>query len=240
MAAATGRVNNLDVHLVLGGAEPERATGNLLIDQLLGTERHHVLSNEWAKWNQEAELLEKHLTGIGRRVYRMPVGGSTPIGALGYVDGFSEIIDDAKKMKISFDTIIHASSSAGTQAGLVVGKEIAQWPGRIIGISVAKKKEDLEKEVLELAINTGRLLETNINRQSVIVDSMYRGEAYAAPTKESADAIRLFAQNCGIFLDNVYTGKAAAALIDYARDNRFEKHENILFIHTGGNIELFK
>ncbi|MCD4670469.1 MAG: pyridoxal-phosphate dependent enzyme, partial [Actinomycetia bacterium] len=141
MVAAYGSVNEMDVHLVLGGAKPAVSTGNLRLDHMLRANCHHVDSNEWDVWESEARALETKLTNDGRRVYRMPVGGSTPIGALGYVAAMSEIIDDEARLGVHFDAIVFASSSAGTQAGLVIGKSIAKWPGEIIGMSVAKDKK---------------------------------------------------------------------------------------------------
>jgi L-cysteate sulfo-lyase len=170
----------------------------------------------------------------------MPVGGSTPRGAFGYVDAFSEIIADQSRLGVEFNTIIHASSSAGTQAGLIVGKAISQWRGSIIGISVAKPKTTLEKDVLDLAQTTAAEINTFVEPSNVVVDDDYVGEGYGVRTPGCEEAVVLFAQRLGIFLDYVYTGKAAAALINYLRKGRFENGANVLFIHTGGNLELFE
>ena len=170
----------------------------------------------------------------------MPVGGSTPRGALGYVDAFAEILADQSRLDVEFDAILHASSSAGTQAGLVVGQAVAEWRGSIIGISVAKPRDELKKDVLDLARATADEIGASVDPSSVIVDDDYLGQTYAARTPGCEEAVTLFARRLGIFLDYVYTGKAAAALIDYLRRDRFEKGANVLFIHTGGNIELFE
>ena len=118
----------------------------------------------------------------GRKVYRMPVGGSTPCGALGYVDAFSEIMADQSRLSVKFDAVIHASSSAGTQAGLVVGQAISGWKGRIIGVSVAKPRAELEHDVLDLARATGAELDAEVDPSSVVVDDGYIGDGYAART----------------------------------------------------------
>ncbi len=240
MAAASAIANNLDVHLVLGGDKPEKPTGNLLLDHLFGATIHHIGSYDWSYWEKEAVLLKKELEELGKNVYRLPVGGSTPVGALGYVSAFSEIINYCKESGISFDKIIHASSSGGTQAGLIVGKELSVWPGKIVGIGVAKSKGQLSREIYNLACSTGSLLHTQINKENIIVDNAYMGAAYGARTDACERAIELFAKNEGILLDHVYTGKAAAALIDYAERGLFNNKENVLFIHTGGNIQLFE
>ena len=240
MAAAYGVAEGMEVHLVLGGEEPASPTGNLRLDHLLGVTCHHVDSTDWDRWAEQAEQLETELASQGRTVYRMPVGGSTPRGALGYVDAFAEIIADQSRLGVEFDAIIHASSSAGTQAGLVVGKAMADWRGSIIGMSVAKPQAELHKDVLDLARATADELNAQVDPASIIVDDSYVGEGYAIRTPGCEEAVALFAQRLGIFLDYVYTGKAAAGLIDYLRMDRFDNNANVLFIHTGGNIELFE
>ncbi len=240
MAASYGVACNLAVHLVLGGKEPAGPTGNLRLDHLLNVKCHHVDSSDWGDWAGEAEKLDERLTSRGRKVYRMPVGGSTPRGALGYVSALGEIITDQSLLGVEFDAIIHASSSAGTQAGLAAGKAASGWRGSIIGIDVAKTKAVLEREVLDLARATAAEIGIEVDSSSVIVDDNYMGEAYAVRTPGCREAVELFARRLGIFLDYVYTGKAAAALIDYLRKGRFDKGANVLFIHTGGNVELFE
>lgn len=93
MAAGCGVAAGLQVHLVLGGRRPEAPTGNLRLDQLFGVTIHHIDSADWDTWEREAAVLERQLAGQGRRVCRLPVGGSTPEGALGYVAGLAEICD---------------------------------------------------------------------------------------------------------------------------------------------------
>ena len=240
MVAAYGSANGMEVHLLLGGKEPETATGNLLLDHLLGAVCHHVDTDDWKTWEAETRLLEEKLSHKGRNVYRMPIGGSTPVGALGYVSALGEILDDEQRLGINFDSIVFATSSAGTQAGLAVGKSMIGWPGDVIGISVAKDASHQANDVLKLAEETSSLLGTPFDQGAVIVDDSYLGDGYACRTDACEEAVELFARRCGIFLDHVYTGKAAAGLIDYLRTDRFERASNILFLHTGGYVELFE
>ena len=238
MVAAYGSAHDMEVHLVLGGKEPGAPTGNLRLDHILGAECHHVDSSDWDEWEARAAALEADLRRKGRTVYRMPVGGSTPIGTLGYVGAMSEIMDDETRLGVSFDTLVFATSSAGTQAGLVAGKALANWPGRILGISVAKAGDTQRQDVFALAQETAARFQCPIDRQDVRVDDAYLGSGYACNTKACEDAVHLFARKCGIFLDYVYTGKAAAGLLDYLETGRFSPGSSILFLHTGGNIEL--
>jgi len=238
MVSAYGSAQAMDVHLVLGGQRPDNPTGNLRLDHLLGAVCHHVDSQDWNAWEARAAALETELRLQGRRVYRMPVGGSTVTGALGYVAAMSEILDDEARLGLSFDAIVTTSSSAGTQAGLVVGKAMAAWPGQILGISVAKGRESLQQDVFDLARATADRLQCSVDRQDIHVDDAFLGEGYACHTTACEEAVELFARRCGIFLDYVYTGKGAAGLLDYLKTKRFAPGRSILFLHTGGSVEL--
>jgi L-cysteate sulfo-lyase len=207
---------------------------------MFGATIHHVDTKDWDAWEDRAEELKKELEKEGKKVYSLPVGGSTPTGALGYVAAMGEIMEQGENMGIEFQTLIHPTSSVGTQTGLVVGKAISGWAGNIIGIAVVKNKPQLEDEIKALADQTASLLGVEYNPADISVDDAYLGEEYAARTEKGTEAIELFARREGIVLDHVYSGKGAAGMIDYARHGRFGKNENILFIHTGGNIELFE
>ncbi len=238
MAASAASLAGMEMHLVLGGGTPKEARGNLLLDQMLGAKIHYVESSEWEDWESEALDLAARLESEGKKVFMMPVGGSVPIGILGYVEAFLEILEEGERLGIEFDHIVHASGSGGTQAGLVVGKELIGWPGRILGISVAMKKEKLEPHVLELASATAALLGGKVSKEAVKVDDRYVGEAYAIPTGRGNRAVELMARREGIILDRVYTGKAMAGLLDYLEQGMLPGGK-ILFIHTGGQPELF-
>lgn len=240
MASGAGVANNFDVHLVLGGSKPEKPTGNLLIDYMFGAKVHHVESEEWDVWEEKSKELAIELAKEGRKAYWMPVGGSNPVGTLGYVWAFFEIMQDCERMGIEFDYIVHATSSGGTQAGLLIGRAMTGWKGEIIGMAVSKNKEQLTEEIYELAMQTGEQFGVSIDKKNVIVDDSFIGEAYGVITPDGAKAVNLFARKEGILLDYVYTGKAAAGLINYSRKGIFTDKNNILFLHTGGNIHLFK
>ena len=240
MLSGAGVVNDLEVNLVLAGVKPEIATGNLLINHLFNSIIHHVDTDEDKVLLENAKKLEKELTLKGKKVYNMPSGGSTKIGILGYIEAFGEIIDYERNNRIHFDYIIHASGSGGTQAGLIAGKTLANTNQTIIGISVGRKKDELRDIVVDLANQITELMECKVSKETVHIDDSYMGECYGVKTKSGKEAISLFAKNEGILLDYVYTGKAAAGLLDYCRKGKFRKDHNILFIHTGGNIELFE
>lgn len=239
IVAAAGAVKNIDVHLVLGGIPSAVPNGNLFLDGLFGATIHHVHSGDWREWENHAALIEEKLTAQGKKVDALPIGGSTAIGALGYVQAMNEIMEDAIRMGVRFDIIVHATSSGGTQAGLLVGKAITGWDGLIMGVAVAKHSNILQDEILDLATKTGKVFGVGIERPDILVDDAHVGEGYAKRTQQAEEAIELFARKEGILLDHVYTGKAAAALIEYCRKGKFTQEQNILFVHTGGSFELF-
>ena len=238
LTAAAGAVTDMSVHLVLGGKQPAEATGNVLLDKILGATLHYVDSSDFIDYEAESDRIADDLEGSGKKVFRIPVGGSVPIGALGYVAAFVEIMKDQERLNLSFDHIIHASGSGGTQTGLVVGKEMTGWPGKISGISVSGDKKSLEEKVFKLAYETSSLLGGKVKRESVIVDDGFIGEGYAIPTPGCQKAVELFARREGIFLDYVYTGKAANALLDWLESGELTG-QKVLFMHTGGQVEIF-
>jgi D-cysteine desulfhydrase len=240
MATAAATVNGMETHLVLAGNEPETPTGNLLVDHLFGAIIHHTDTENVEVLTERAAELEKQLKTQGKRVYNMPSGGSTPIGILGYVSAFDEILEFQRKQGILFDAIFFASGSGGTQAGLVLGQQLTNWKGKIIGINVGFAKEQMEYIVEGHVKSTANMIAKEIVPNEIIVDANFIGDAYGVKTNGGKEAIELFAKSEGILLDYVYTGKAAAGMIEYLRSGKINRSENILFIHTGGNIELFE
>ncbi|RLD78143.1 MAG: D-cysteine desulfhydrase [Bacteroidetes bacterium] len=240
ITAAYGAANGLDVQLLLSGEKEENPRANLYLDHLFNAKVKHTNAYENTEVEAESFLLEAELTKQGKKVYRMPLGGSTPLGTLGYLKAFAEILSFSEKNNMKFNSILHASGSGGTQAGLVLGKMISKWQGDIVGISVGRSATELYSVVNNLAKETAKLLNIIPSETKFTVDESYIGEKYGAFTKAGSDAIKEFATYEGILLDNVYTGKAAAGLLDYLEKGKINKSDNILFIHTGGNIELFE
>jgi len=240
ITTAYGAANGLEVQLLLSGKKEKNPKANLYLSQLFNAIVTHTDAYENAEVEAESLLLEAKLIEQGKKVYRMPLGGSTPLGTLGYLKAFDEILSFCEKNNIAFDNIFLASGSGGTQAGLVLGKMITDWQGDIIGVSVGRSATELHSVVDNLAKETAKMLNITPSETKFTVDENYIGEKYGAHTKAGKNAIKEFAVNEGILLDNVYTGKAAAGLLDYLKKGKIKKSGNILFIHTGGNIELFE
>ena len=234
ITAALSAKLGLHCILVLSGSPPENPNGNLLLDYLLGTEI------VWSTREQRDEMLKQTFDeawAAGKRPFLIPLGASTPVGTLGYLEGFREFIQQG----VEVDWIVVASSSAGTQAGLVLGAIQAGWNGRILGISIDHKASVLQDMVAELAMETADRVrqKVRISRDMIRVSADYLGDGYGFMGQSEKDAIQLFAREEGLFLDPVYTGRAAAGMLDLAANGFFTPHERILFWHTGGTPALF-
>lgn len=214
-------------------------SGNVLMDRLFGaslTEYPGGTDMNAAMAKRAEELKTK-----GKRPYIIPGGGSNPVGALGYVACALELLDQANTMGLKLDHVVHATGSTGTQAGLVVGLEAARTGIPVLGISVRAPKEAQEANVYKLVEATADFmgLKGAVAKSAVAANSDYVGAGYGVPTDGMYEAMKLFARTEGLVLDPVYTGKGAAGLIDLVRKGRFKAGENVLFIHTGGQVGMF-
>ena len=179
----------------------------------------------------------KDLKAKGTNVYFIPGGGSNSVGALGYVECLNEIITVNKKY--NFSQIVHATGSAGTQAGLLAGRKYFNCNIPVTGICVRHKKDIQVDKVYEEAKKTCEKLSCNIlNKSDVIVYDEYIGPGYGEPTESMIEATKLLARKEAILLDPVYSGKAFAGLIGLIKKKKFTKNDNVLFIHTGGAVSL--
>lgn len=220
--------------LVLSGEAPRQPDGNYLLDELFGAK---------VAWTARAEreiVLKQTFDDAwanGLRPFLVPLGASTPTGAVGYVAAFDEFLTQG----VEVDWMVVASSSAGTQAGLVLGARRAGWTGKILGISIDHPKAQLCATVADIASEAAdRLGEKQIFRpEDVLVNDAFLGEGYGVLGTPEIEAIRLFAQYEGLLLDPVYTGRAAAGMIALIRSGYFKPGERILFWHTGGTPALF-
>ena len=238
-AAAAARAG-LECVLVLRGAAPPREewTGNLLLDDLLGA---RVV---WAGDRDREAVMEataQDERAAGRRPYLIPLGGSNVVGAAAYALAFAELLEQAQSQGIAFDRIVFASSSGGTQAGLVAGATLCGYEGQLLGISIDQTSADLKALVSPLAAEVCRHLEIAGPPPSrlVAVDDGYLGGGYAVMGDPEREAIRLLARTEGILLDPVYTGRAMAGLLDQIRQGVIGPGETVLFWHTGGTPALF-
>jgi 1-aminocyclopropane-1-carboxylate deaminase/D-cysteine desulfhydrase-like pyridoxal-dependent ACC family enzyme len=234
-AAAAARLR-MKCILVLNGARPAHPTANALLDQLLGAEIRYVRTREDRAIEMERAADDARTRGAAP--YVIPLGASTPLGAAAFVAAISELADQIDPP----DVIVHASSSGGTQAGLVAGCALAGWPTRVIGISADESSASLESTVRELLTGLATLLDCGADRFTsvpVVVDDSFVGEGYGIPTMASREAVDLAARTEALFVDHTYTAKALAGLIARVRSGVFDKGSTVLFWHTGGQVGLF-
>ncbi len=242
--AAIAAKMNMECHLLLedrtGSQDVDyNYNGNVLLDQLLNASLCKYPAD--TDMNQAMEDLAEKLRGQGKKPYIIPGGGSNHIGALGYVNAALELLTQANDMSLRIDHLVHATGSAGTQAGLVTGLVASNSLIPVLGIGVRAPRELQESNVFKLAERTAEHLgiQGAVKRDDVIANCDYVGEGYGIPTQGCIEAIELFAQTESIMLDPVYSAKGAAGLIDLVRQGHFSKKDNIVFLHTGGSQALF-
>lgn len=235
-AAAAARLG-MDCHIVANGAAPERPTGNALLDQLLGATVHYVADR--AARAPAMEALEARLRGEGRRPRVIPLGASTPLGALGLALGVGELV----RQGIVPDVIVHATSSGGTQAGLLAGCALFGVPTRVIGISADDPVADIGRIVEKIGAGIEELLGLDGGALGIAerfaADADFVGDGYGVPSDASREAQALAARTEALFTDHWYTAKALAGLIAYARRGEFRDGTTVMFWHTGGQVGLF-
>lgn len=215
------------------------SNGNVLLDELFGAELRHYPGG--GDMNAAMEPVGEEIRAAGGRPYLIPGGGSNSTGALGYVGCAQELLWQSSERSLRIDHVVHATGSAGTQAGLVVGLEASNSGIPLLGIGVRAPKPKQEENVHRLAEATADRLgvKGGIPRERVVANCDYVGGGYGVPTDGMVEALRLFARHEGILLDPVYSGKGAAGLIDLVRKGHFRKGENVVFVHTGGSAGLF-
>ena len=236
-AAAAAKLG-LGCSVVLKGSRPTAVNGNLLLDHLCGA---HLYFTDGRPPQQLIEEVTKQQQTLGNKPYIIPLGGSNVMGSTAYVKAMEETCLQLQEQALNIDVIVVASSSGGTQAGLVLGAQLYDFRGKIFGISIDRKADELKMQVGALATATAAHLglKTVSLIDRVEVNDDYIEPGYSVLTEVEREAISLLAQKEGIFLDPVYTGRAMGGLIDLIRWGAFTKSQRILFWHTGGQAALF-
>lgn len=223
---------------VPGTADDYEQTGNVLLDKLFGTTIEFRPAG--LDMNAEAVAVAEKLRAEGHRPYFIPGGGSNPTGALGYTSCALEIIEQEKQSDISFDWLVMATGSTGTQAGLVAGFHASGRDLPVMGVSVRQPHDRQVAAVHKLTSSTlEKLGAPKISTDKIIVDDGYVGEGYGIPAQSTLEAITMLARMEGILLDPVYSAKGMAGLIGLTRSGFFKPTDNVLFLHTGGATALF-
>ena len=231
MTAAAANKLGLACTIVIGGGRPDRPSGNLLLDELMGADI--VWAADWEYYAVEAEITATcdRLRGAGRKPYAMPIGGASAVGALGYVLGGQELIAQDPNI----DLVVTADGSGGTHAGLAVA---FGHHAKVFGVDVGARR-DLDEQVPMKAKEVAALAGLSPPDGECQVDHDHFGPDYGAPTDESREALKLAARLEGLILDPVYTGKALAAFVTACREKRIDPESRVVFLHTGGMPALF-
>jgi 1-aminocyclopropane-1-carboxylate deaminase/D-cysteine desulfhydrase-like pyridoxal-dependent ACC family enzyme len=251
LTAAAGAVLGLEVHLVLSGSRPDRATGNQLLSTLFGAQLHFTgaADSHWGELEIASEALTGELAAAGAAPYSMPIGGSTAVGSVGYALAWGELMDQCERNGFEPAAVVHTSSSGGTHAGLVAGR--ALWShanphvdrvAEVLAIGVAKGVNLGMPDVAELASDIVALAgghRSLVDRDDVHIDPNWIGDDYGVPTKAGDAAMRWAARHGGWVLDRVYSGKGLAGLVGNAEAGRWSSGSDVVFVHTGGTPAVF-
>ena len=224
--------------LVLKQRGVQGRVGNLLINELLGADVRFVDTDSYDDVYKEMDRIADELRAAGHNPYLVPVGGSVPLGTVGYVDCAREIFAEALEQDIKINRIVSTAGSGGTLAGLVLGAMLYGDGCKVTGVAVCD--DPFEEITAELVNGAAEILGADVHVEPKDIDILrYYGAGYAQPSKEGLEAITLMAQQEGLILDPVYTGKAFAGLMHLIRTGKIAENETVLFLHSGGTASLF-
>ncbi len=239
--AAACATSGLACHLALGGSEPADVNGNLLLDRLFNAQIH------WSGESRKGENIPQIVAELekqGKKPYVVPYGGSNEIGALGFVEAARELDRQMTETSLDISHIVFASSSGGTQAGLLTGKKLVNRNFDIVGINIDKDEGgDIPfREYIHTLTNDtmAKLQQTyRFSEDEIILRDDFVGEGYGEVGVLEREAIEMLARHEGILLDPIYTGRAMGGLISMIRNQEFGPQDSVLFWHTGGTPALF-
>lgn len=235
--AAVAAKLGMGSYLVLRGKADNEPEGNLFLDKILGAKIKFITAEEYRDHRTEImESIKAQLFMEGHEAYILPEGASNGVGSLGYYNALLEILDQEKDIGVKFDAIVSTVGSGGTYAGLYYGNKVTNNDAVVYGINIAGDREYFQN-IIELLLH-----ETiKYTKQGIVIDKDdiniidgYSGLGYALSRPEEIKFIQQLASVEGVILDPVYTGKAMYGLVQEIKKGRFDKHNNILFIHTGG------
>lgn len=238
--AAAARVVGMKAVLVLRSeSDDPDVQGNYLLDRMLDADCHFVLGDDDP--NEVMESVASALREDGAKPYIVPVGGSSPIGAIGYASAMLELNHQLWEQGVVVDHFYHATGSGGTQAGIALGAALFGGDYQLHPVAVSGTGEAKVNQVVPLVEQASELLgiENPVPDSWLTVDDSQVGEGYGIPTGDCLEAIELLAHDEGIFLDPVYTAKAFAAMITDVRSGAIDSDETVVFMHTGGTPALF-
>ena len=230
----------MECHLILNGEDNKAHQGNLFVYDIFGAKLH--FQPDASKCPAECDILAEELRRQGKIPYIVPIGASTPLGSLGYIDSVREISEQAEQAGVRVSHLFVASGSAGTQAGTEVGARLYLPGCQVHGVAVSRGKDIQAEMVANLANETANLIGAaalHFSPHEIAVHDEYYGGIYGVPTPEGNEAIRLMGRTQAILLDPVYTGKAMCAMLDILRTGTLNGDGAVVFIHTGGSPAIY-
>jgi len=228
----------MECHLVLNGHEAA-PQGNLLIYNIFGA--HKYFEPDSDKCVERCEALAAELKSAGKKPYIVPLGASSALGSVGYIDCMKEVAEQSKAAGVRVQHLFVGTGSAGTQAGLVVGAKLFLPECRIDGVSVSRGSAEQSPKVASCANDLAALIGSDLRFKDsdICVHDKYYGEAYAVPTQSGIDAIKLLGKTQALLLDPVYSGKAMAGMLDLLTKGMLDSADAVVFLHTGGSPAVF-
>lgn len=239
MTAAAACRFGLRCLLFLSGPEPPAPQGNLVLDRLFNAECRFFGATGYDEIDVAMSEAARSLESAGARPYIIPVGGSTPVGCLGYVQAVRELAAQGEQQRFRPAVIVAAVGSTGTLAGLTLGRNLFLPACRIAGVSVSRAADNATRVAAGIVAAAAARWELPASTSSVTVYDEWVGPAYGVATEEGNAAVLLAARTAGLILDPVYTGKALAGLRGLVRRGEIGPDENVVFWHTGGGAALF-
>ena len=231
LTAAAARKLGMTPILILKKRGVTARQGNQLLEHLMGVDVRFMDTDDYADIYAEMDRVGR---ALGKPYYKIPCGGSNALGTLGYVDCAREIRDQG----LHFDHLICAEGSGGTMAGLALGAKLYLPGTRVTGMMV--DSDPFEEITVQLMREAAALLGADVQVSAEDFDLRdLCGPGYAITSQEGNAAVAMMAENEGLFLDPVYTGKAFAGLIAMAREGAFKPTDRVLFLHSGGAGGLF-
>jgi len=212
--------------------------GNLILNRIYGADVRFVDTDSYDDIYAEMARLTEELAAEGHKAYSIPVGGSVPLGSLGYADCVQELAQQATDSGAVIGHIVSATGSGGTTAGLLLGAKLHLPEAKVTGMGV--DNDAFEEIVPTIAAGSAELLGVPFTRTPDDFEMVYHvGEGYAIPNPEDTPYLEELARLEGVLLDPVYTGKAWAGTLKALQNGYFEGSGDIVFVHTGGTAALF-
>ncbi len=242
VAAAAAQLG-LQCALVINGQPEDAGRGNAYLHRLLGARIVTIPDRQ----DRDPAMAEeaRRIAATGGKALVVPVGASTPRGALGYVRAAVEMHSQLHSPAPAW--IFVCTSSGGTLAGLILGCAMLDWPARLVGVSPDEPAAVVRDKAVGLALDAARLtgqpgLADRVRSlsDSLVTTDEFVGAGYGAATPEGEEATRIFGAHAGVILDPVYTAKAAAAMVAWVARGRIPSTDQVVFVHTGGHPALFR